>query len=114
MKSIISRYGEMTKGLSTDSEGEEIDYNRVDTALKTVGISLKDAQGQFRNFNDVIFELADTWDTLDSVTQRYIATIFAGDEWHPSLYDGMESRRSREWHHALACISVGLVSHATA
>lgn len=79
MKSIISRYGEMTKGLSADSEGEEIDYNRVDTALKSVGISLKDAQGQFRNFNEVIFELADTWDTLDSVTQRYIATIFAGN-----------------------------------
>jgi len=43
MKSIISRYGEMTKGLTVDSEGEDIDYNRVDTALKSVGISLKDA-----------------------------------------------------------------------
>ena len=79
MKSIISRYGEMTKGLSEDSEGEEIDYNRVDTALKSIGISIKDAQGQFRDFDDVIFELADKWDTLDSVTQRYIATIFAGN-----------------------------------
>ena len=79
MKSIISRYGEMTKGLTVDSEGEDIDYNRVDTALKSVGISLKDAQGQFRDFDEVIFELAGKWDTLDSVTQRYIATIFAGN-----------------------------------
>ena len=79
LKSIISRYGEMTKGLTEDSEGEEIDYNRVDTALKTVGISLKDAQGQFRDFDTVIEELSAKWDTLDSVTQRYIATIFAGN-----------------------------------
>ena len=79
LKSIISRYGEMTKGLSEDSEGEEIDYNRVDTALKTVGITLKDAQGQFRDFDTVIEELSAKWDTLDSVTQRYIATIFAGN-----------------------------------
>ena len=79
LKSIISRYGEMTQGLSEDSEGEEIDYNRVDAALKTVGISLKDAQGQFRDFDTVIEELSAKWDTLDSVTQRYIATIFAGN-----------------------------------
>ena len=79
LKSIISRYGEMTKGLSEDSEGEEIDYNRVDAALKTVGISLKDARGQFRDFDTVIEELSAKWDTLDSVTQRYIATIFAGN-----------------------------------
>lgn len=79
LKSIISRYGEMTKGLTKDQEGEDIDYNRVDTALKTIGITLKDTQGQFRDFDDVILELSQKWDTLDSVTQRYIATIFAGN-----------------------------------
>jgi TP901 family phage tail tape measure protein len=33
MKSIISRYGEMTKGMSVDTEGEEIIFNKVDAAL---------------------------------------------------------------------------------
>lgn len=79
LKSIISRYGEMKVGLTVDSEGEEIDYNKVDTALKSIGISLKDAQGQFRDFDDVIFELSDAWDGLDKNTQRYIATIMAGN-----------------------------------
>lgn len=79
LKSIISRYGEMKVGLSVDSEGEEIDYNKVDTALKSVGISIKDAQGQFRDFDDVIFELSEKWDSLDKNTQRYIATIMAGN-----------------------------------
>ena len=43
LKSIISRYGEMKIGLTVDSEGEVLDYNKVDTALKSVGISIKDA-----------------------------------------------------------------------
>ena len=69
----------MKVGLTVDSEGEEIDYNKVDTALKSVGISIKDAQGQFRDFDDVIFELSEKWDGLDKNTQRYIATIMAGN-----------------------------------
>ena len=79
LKSIISRYGEMKVGLTVDSEGEEIDYNKTDTALKSVGISLKDAQGQFRDFDEVIFELSQKWDSLDKNTQRYLATIMAGN-----------------------------------
>ena len=67
MKSIISR------------EGEAMSLNKVDTALKTVGISIKDAAGQFRNFDDVIMELSSKWDTIDKNTQRYIATIMAGN-----------------------------------
>ena len=79
LKSIISRYGEMKVGLTVDSEGEEIDYNKVDTALQSVGISIKDAQGQFRDFDEVIFELSKKWGSLDKNTQRYIATIMAGN-----------------------------------
>ena len=79
LKSIISRYGEMKVGATVDAEGEALDYNKVDTALKSVGISIKDAQGQFRDFDEVIFELSEKWDSLDSVTQRYIATIMAGN-----------------------------------
>jgi TP901 family phage tail tape measure protein len=79
LKSIISRYGEMKVGVTVDEDGETIDYNKVDTALKSVGISIKDAQGQFRDFDDVIFELSEKWDSLDKNTQRYIATIMAGN-----------------------------------
>ena len=79
LKSIISRFGEMKKGSAFDEDGELIDVNKVQTALASVGVSLLDAQGQFRDFDDVIFELADVWDTLDSASQRYIATIAAGN-----------------------------------
>ena len=79
MKSIISRYGEMEEGMSADTEGEGIAYNKVDKALQSIGMTLKDTNGQFRDFDDVIEELASKWDTLDSLQQRYIATIFAGN-----------------------------------
>lgn len=79
MKSIISRYGEMKEGMSADTEGEGIAYNKVDEALQSIGMTLKDTNGQFRDFDDVIEELASKWDTLDSLQQRYIATIFAGN-----------------------------------
>ena len=81
MKSIISRYGEMTSDPSKlmDSEGEEMSLNKVDKALQSVGITIQDANHQFREFDDVIAELAGKWDTIDNNTQRYIATVMAGN-----------------------------------
>ena len=80
MKSIISRYGELKENkIGIDSEGEEYSLNKVDTALQSVGISAHDAAGEFRNFDDVIMELASKWDTIDTNTQRYIATVMAGN-----------------------------------
>lgn len=81
LKSIISRFGEMTTDPTklVDSEGEVMSLNKVDKALRSVGISLQDAQGNFRDFDDVILELSASWDTIDRNTQRYIATIMAGN-----------------------------------
>ena len=79
MKTIIARFTELKENVSAaDSEFDDLDYNKVDKALKSVGISIKDAQGQFRNLDEVFLELSSKWDTLDRNTQRYIATIAAG------------------------------------
>lgn len=81
LKSVISRYGEMTSDPSklVDSEGEEMSLNRVDKALKTIGITIQDVNGQFRDFDDVILELGEKWNSLDKNSQRYIATLMAGN-----------------------------------
>ena len=81
MKSIISRYGEMTTNPAklVDSEGEAMSLNKVDKALASVGITLQDVNGQFRDFDEVILELSSKWDTIDKNTQRYIATVMAGN-----------------------------------
>lgn len=79
MKTIIARFTELKNNVSkTNSEFDDLDYNKVDKALKSVGINIKDSVGQFRNLDDVFLELSKKWDSLDRNTQRYIATTAAG------------------------------------
>lgn len=84
MKTIIARFTEVKKlfkeGQLTgeDSEGEAIDINKIDTALKTVGISLTGFLTGAKGLDDILLELASKWDSLDIATQRYIATTAAG------------------------------------
>ena len=53
MKTIIARFQELKKAPSEigDVDGEVIDANAIETALRTVGVSLRDASGQFRNLD---------------------------------------------------------------
>ena len=80
LRSIMARYGKMKVDPSalSDEEGAAMSFNDIDKALKSVGISMKDANNQFREFDDVIDELGAKWEKLDSTSQRYIATQFAG------------------------------------
>ena len=84
MKTIIARFSEVKELFSqgqltgTDSEGEEININKIDAALQQVGISLKDFLTGKQGLDDVFLQLAEKWDTLDLATQRYIATVAAG------------------------------------
>lgn len=84
MKTIIARFSEVKELFSqgqltgTDSEGEEININKIDTALQQVGISLKEFLLGNQGLDDVFLQLAEKWDTLDLATQRYIATVAAG------------------------------------
>lgn len=80
MKTVIARFQELKKDPSEIGEidGEIVDANKIETALRSVGVSLRDAQGQFRDLDEVFLELSSKWNTLDTNTQRYIATIAAG------------------------------------
>ena len=80
MKTVIARFQELKKAPDEIGEidGEIVDANAIETALRSVGVSLRDAGGQFRELDDVFLELSSKWDSLDKNTQRYIATIAAG------------------------------------
>ena len=84
MKTIIARFTEVkelfSEGMLTgeDEEGEEININKIDAALRTVGISLKDFLNGTKGIDDIFLELASKWNSLDLATQRYIATTAAG------------------------------------
>ena len=80
LKTVIARFQELKKDpkLIGEVDGEIVDANKVETALRSVGIALRDSSGQFRDLDEVFLELSAKWDKLDTNTQRYIATIAAG------------------------------------
>lgn len=80
MKTIIARFQELKKAPDEIGEvdGEIVDANKIESALRTIGVALRDTEGQFRNLDDVFLEIASKWDSLDTNTQRYIATMAAG------------------------------------
>lgn len=80
MKTIVARFTELKKNPLeiTEVDGEEVSYNKVDTALQSIGVSLKDTNGQFRNLDQVFLDIAQRWDSLSQTQQRYIATTAAG------------------------------------
>ncbi len=80
MKTVIARFQELKKdpALIEPVDGEMVDANKVETALNTIGVALRDTSGQFRQLDDVFLEISQKWNSLDVNTQRYIATIAAG------------------------------------
>lgn len=80
LKTIIARFQELKKSPDeiSDVDGEAVDANKIEAALRTIDVDLRDTTGQFRDFDDVILEISDKWDSLDTNTQRYIATVAAG------------------------------------
>lgn len=96
MKTVIARFQELKKDPAEIGEvdGEIVDANKIETALRSVGVSLRDTSGQFRELDDVFLELSGKWGTLDTNTQRYIATIAAGSR-QQSRFIAMMSDYSR-------------------
>ena len=84
LKTVVARFSEVkklySKGelLGADEEGEEIDVNKVSTALRSAGINLNEYLTGAKGLDDIFIELAEKWDSLDQVQQRYIATMAAG------------------------------------
>ena len=76
LKTIMARFQQVkTEGSSDDGE---TDVNAVETALKSVGIQLRDSQNQLRDLGDVLDELGPKWQYLDRNTQAYLGTVIAG------------------------------------
>ena len=80
MKTVIARFTELKKDPAEIGEvdGEIVDANKIETALRTINVALRDTSGQFRDLDDVFLDIAEKWDGLDTNTQRYIATMAAG------------------------------------
>ena len=75
LKTIMSRFQSIKSGDNTE---DDTDVNAVETALKSVGVQLRDSQGQLRELGDVLDELGPKWAGLDRNTQAYLGTVIAG------------------------------------
>lgn len=84
LKTIIGRFSEVkslySEGQITgaDEEGEAIDVNKVQTALRAAGVSMTDFLTGKEGLDQIFLRLAERWNDLDVLTQRYIATMAAG------------------------------------
>lgn len=80
MKTIIARFTELKKNPNelVEVDGEQVDANKIETALRSVGVALRDSNGEFRKLDDVFLDLAKRWDSLTVNQQRYVATMAAG------------------------------------
>lgn len=76
LKTIVARMREITDyGDSLDTSNS---INSVESALKAVGISLRDTSGQFRDLESIFNELGPKWEGLNTMQQQAIAQAVAG------------------------------------
>ena len=84
LKTVIGRFSEVkslySEGQITgmDEEGEVVDVNKVQTALRAAGVSMTDFLTGKEGLDQIFLRLAERWNDLDVLTQRYIATMAAG------------------------------------
>ena len=81
VKTIIARFSEVKELYSqgqltgVDSEGEAININNIDKALKSVGISLNQFMLGEQGLDDILLQLAERWNTIDFASLRSMATM---------------------------------------
>ena len=75
-KTIFARMGNVAAGKDTDDMGEPL--NDVEKTLNGFGIALRTSENEWRNFEEVLDEVAAKWDDFASPEQSKIATAIAG------------------------------------
>jgi len=92
-KTIFSRYQDILAG-GVDDEGQGI--NNVGKALERVGINIRDAEGGFRDFSDVLDDLYPKWESLNEIEQSNILKALAGTRQRESLLILLENQTKYE------------------
>ena len=97
IKTMLSRYGNVKAGtysgmnITGDQNETTESLNDIDKVLKKLGISLRTSNLEFRDFDDVLDDIAAKWETLDSVSKNAIATAMAGTRQRESFLVLMEN-----------------------
>jgi TP901 family phage tail tape measure protein len=76
LKTVLARMRELTDLGKTLEDG--MDVSRVDTALRQIGVNLRDTNGQFRDMEDVLTEVGNKFSSLNKMQQASVAVALAG------------------------------------
>ena len=63
---------------SNYNEEEFESINDIETVLSSIGIKLRENAKEWRDIDDVLQDIADSWDNWDKTTQNAVATAIAG------------------------------------
>ena len=85
LKTIVANFTQFKEDPSGLTESGS-DINKVDTALKSIGISLTDTYGEVRDLGDVLDELGQQWEHLTRSQKSYLATQIAGTRQQSRFY----------------------------
>ena len=83
-KTLYSRYGNVKAGKFVEGAGDEENseefeaLNDIEKVLGKIGIKMRNTSSEFRNFDDVVQDIADKWAMLTDVEKNAISTAFAG------------------------------------
>ena len=76
LKTIVARMRELSSYGSVLEDGASV--NKVERALASAGIELRDVNGEFRDLEEIFNELGPKWDYLNTMQQQAIAQAVAG------------------------------------
>lgn len=97
IKTMLSRFGNVKAGtysgmnITGDQNETTESLNDIDKVLRKLGISLRSSNLEFRDFDDILDDIATKWETLDSVSKNAIATAMAGTRQRESFLVLMEN-----------------------
>ena len=74
-KSMFARMGNIKAGRLVDPETDE-DLSNVETVLNSLGIKLRNNEKDWRNFGDVLDDVAARWKSFSDTQRRAIANAF--------------------------------------
>lgn len=79
LKTVFARLqGLKLNGEVTDEDGVTTDLNKYSTGLASVGVQIKDANGELKNADVILEEIGAKWKTLDRDQQVALAQTVAG------------------------------------
>lgn len=88
-KTIFARIGNIKLGNFLSDDGE--DLSDVETVLKNYGVALRNTEGDFRNFGNILDDVHEKWEQFGAIDKRAVAQAFAGTRQQENFLTLMEN-----------------------